>query len=235
MILPVGAAGDWLEALLPILFVLFWIVSQVINVVQRLRGAGGGDAARRGKGGVPGERVVRPAAPPRDAGADARKELERQIEAFRRGQAEAARTAGRQSPPGSPTPAAARPAAPRPSAAAQPPAAKEPGKKQVPARPRPTAQSSPALGGHEGDIARHVEGAFAHDLSHARAARPAAAAPVAGAMVASALEANAGDSAAGAALPRSTAAELVAMIRNPATVRQAIILAEVLGRPVDRW
>ena len=86
LVLPLGAAGDWLEALLPILFVLFWIVSQVINVVQRLRGAG--DQARQRQPGVPAERVVRPA-PARDMGNDARKDLERQIEAFRRGQAEA--------------------------------------------------------------------------------------------------------------------------------------------------
>lgn len=227
VILPLGAIGDLLEALLPILFVLFWVVSQVINVVQRVRGAG--DAARRGKGGAGGERVVRPVAPPRDAGTEARQDLERQIEAFRRGQAEAAKPAGRAAP----VPAATGPAPPRPASAPPARAAKPPRREQAPSRPRPAPPPSPALGGHDGDIARHVEGAFAHDLSHARAARPAAA--VAGAMPVSVPEAAGGVPAAGPAPPRSTAAELVAMIRNPATVRQAILLGEVLGRPVDRW
>jgi hypothetical protein len=29
--------------------------------------------------------------------------------------------------------------------------------------------------------------------------------------------------------------ELVQLLRNPATIRQAILLREVLDRPVDRW
>ena len=33
------AAGlDWLEGLLPVLFVLFWLVSQVVNVIRRMAG-----------------------------------------------------------------------------------------------------------------------------------------------------------------------------------------------------
>jgi hypothetical protein len=37
----VFAAGlDWLEALLPFLFVLFWIVSQIVNVVRNVAGRG---------------------------------------------------------------------------------------------------------------------------------------------------------------------------------------------------
>lgn len=228
MILPLAAAGDWLEALLPILFVLFWIVSQVVNVVQRVRGAGG-DAVRRGKGGAPVERVVRPAAPP-DAGAEARQDLERQIEAFRRGQAEAGRAAGRGIPAAAPTPSSPRTPAPRPPAAPQPAA-----RKQAQSRPRSAPPASGPLASHDGDIARHVEGAFAHDLSHSRPARPTGAAAVPGSLASSAAESGAGLRAANAAEPLSTAAELVAMIRNPATVRQAILLGEVLGRPVDRW
>lgn len=233
MILPLAAAGDWLEALLPILFVLFWIVSQVVNVVRRVRGAGG-DAARRGKGGVPVERVVRPAAPARDAGAEARQDLERQIEAFRRGQAEAARAAGRGIPAGAPTPSSPRTPSPRAPSAPQP-ASREPSRKQAQPRPRSVPPAPGPLAVHDGDIARHVEGAFAHDLSHSRPPKPAGAAAVAGSLASSDAESGAGAQGANAAGPRSTAAELVAMIRNPATVRQAILLGEVLGRPVDRW
>jgi hypothetical protein len=37
----VFAAGlDWLEGLLPFLFVLFWIVSQIVNVVRNMAGRG---------------------------------------------------------------------------------------------------------------------------------------------------------------------------------------------------
>ena len=41
VLLPLVAAADWLEALLPILFVIFWIVSQVMNVAKSLRGPRG--------------------------------------------------------------------------------------------------------------------------------------------------------------------------------------------------
>ena len=38
---PLLAAGfDWLEALLPLLFVFIWIVSQVLNVFRRVAAAG---------------------------------------------------------------------------------------------------------------------------------------------------------------------------------------------------
>jgi hypothetical protein len=33
----------------------------------------------------------------------------------------------------------------------------------------------------------------------------------------------------------TAAHELVAMFRNPATIRQVILLREVLDRPIDRW
>ena len=43
---PLFAAGfDWIEGLLPLLFVIFWIVSQVVNVVRRVAGGGGPPAA----------------------------------------------------------------------------------------------------------------------------------------------------------------------------------------------
>ena len=36
---PLFAAGiDWLEALLPILFVGFWIVSQIVAVIRKISG-----------------------------------------------------------------------------------------------------------------------------------------------------------------------------------------------------
>jgi hypothetical protein len=91
-------------------------------------------------------------------------------------------------------------------------------------KPAPTvkpAEQKPAVAT---DVASHVREAFAHDLKHDRsplatpaALRPAAAAPP-------------------PAKSRATvAAELAQALRNPASIRQAILLREVLERPVDRW
>lgn len=228
---PLAAAGDWLEALLPILFVIFWIVSQVMNVVKSMRGEKGGAP-------VPPARPApaRPApGPPAAAGRPlpdaSRAELDRQIEAFRRAQAEAAGQRDR---------AANRPAAPprrdepRPQPAPRPRSGASgtpPARPATPARPRPQAAeraappaAPPPLAGHGGEIARHVEGAFAHDLAHSApnvhpdldAGRPR-------------LPATASQG------PRSTAEALIAMMRDPDTVRQAILLREILDRPVERW
>jgi hypothetical protein len=91
------------------------------------------------------------------------------------------------------------------------------------ARPAQAEPPRPAAG----DVARHVEEAFSHDLAHSTAGIH----PTMGTHPASsAATVTTGDAAA-----RSTAAALVAMMRSPATVRQAILLREVLDRPVHRW
>ena len=74
------------------------------------------------------------------------------------------------------------------------------------------------------DVARHVEDAFAHELGHLH----------------SGLEKAADEPAkAAAAKPPErgglSARELVVAARDPATIRQAILLREILERPVDRW
>jgi hypothetical protein len=71
----IAAGFDWLEGLLPLLFVLYWIGSQLVGL---FRAAGGG---RKPVAQVPAPRP--PAGPPDDA-AEARGELERQIEEFLR-------------------------------------------------------------------------------------------------------------------------------------------------------
>ena len=76
---PILAAGiDWLEALLPLAFVAFWIISQIVNVIRSLSGAGRQPQPQPARG------PRRPPAAPRPA-ADPRAELERQIEEFLRG------------------------------------------------------------------------------------------------------------------------------------------------------
>lgn len=201
VVLPLAAGLDWLEALLPVLFALFWIGGQIINAVQQ---------ARRGRQPPPGRpvRPVRPAADPaRDA--EVRAELDRQIEEF----------LGRSKPP---TP---RPPARQPHSANQQRAGRKPRSAtgQSPP-PLPTPPVAPPSAGRRplagADVARHVHDAFAHDLEHLASSLPSGAA------------AGTEPQRPAAAVP---AAELVAALRNPVTLRQVILLREVLERPVDRW
>ena len=238
MVLPL-AANDWLEGLVPFLFFVIWIVSQVVAGVRRIGGGGkvaGGDPnAGRPVGPAPGQvREVRPPVvpvgePDRRAAQD---DLQRQIEAFRRGQA----AGGIPDPPRrTPSnPPALPKAPPRREPVAGKPAAARGQEGGVRRSPAPTANRSaaaparqgtppannppPILGGHGGEIGRHVDGAFAHDLAHA-GIRP-------------------GSSDQSAVAPQTVptvAHELVAMFRDPKTIRQVILLREVLDRPIDRW
>ena len=225
-----------LEGLLPFLFVAFWIVSQVFAAIKR---AGQGAAPPPGRPRpVPG-----PARPPQNVD-EARREMARQIEDFLRqasGQerpadrppqaparpqrqppaAPAGRpAAGRQRPPQrSATPAERTPAG-RPPAAAAPPKPAAGGRKlepQIGAAPITTLKPSLAdrdAGGREREtVERHVREAFSRDLPH--------------------LAADAADTPRPAAA--TSAESLVRKLRDPATIRDLVILREILDRPVDRW
>ena len=197
----VAAGLDWLEGLLPLLFVAVWVISQVVGLIRRIAGADGPPkrepAPRPPRVGPP---AVRPPVAPAGRG-DARVELERQIEDFL-----ALRRDGR------PTP--------RPAAAGRPPATATASKPR-PAAERKAAKAAPR-GAAQTSVARHVQDAFAHELGHLPASlpgheRPPAAAP------------------GGAAVGGGPAIDIVALLRDPVTVRQMVILKEVLERPVDRW
>lgn len=234
-ILPL-AANDWLEGLVPFLFFVIWIISQVMGVVRRLGGGekvqGGGAPGGARPAGIPGGKIreVPPPVPPAGERGPraAQEDLQRQIEAFRRAQAEGGvRDPGRRPAPKPP----ALPPAPRPRDTTVPRgqegAVRRPSEPSVvrPAAPPPRPMAPvppPILGGHAGEIGRHVEGAFAHDLAQN-------------------LKAAIGPSAGGEpspvavpSLPRA-AEDLVAMFRDPATIRQVVLLREVLDRPIDRW
>lgn len=184
----IAAGLDWLEGLLPLLFVGFWILSQIMAVIRRVRG---GDVVveRRPQRPVPEVKVARPEQPATD-----RAELERQVDEFLR-----ARTGARPKPP----------------------AVVEPRKQQRPRDQKP----------RETDVARHVQEAFGHEIAHLettlsrakhdkhdkhakQAEREQPAYPPAAVV---------------------TAADLAAMLRNPQTIRQVMLLREVLERPTERW
>lgn len=215
---PLLAAGiDWLEGLLPFLFILFWIVSQVVNLVRRVGGNGGRPAAapiRPPRPPVPGE-------PP----ADIRVELERQIEEFLRQTRggpqppQAPRPAEpRKSPPPQPRPAASRTDRPRPSSAA-------PARRAPPALPSKKPQAAERiadrhltpLGTAGDDIAEHVHDVFDQGLGQRDATLGPAQAP---------------SKATRAAAP---ADELASALRDPAALRRLILMREILDRPVERW
>jgi hypothetical protein len=145
----VAAGLDWLEGLLPFLFVLIWIVSQVMNL---FRGAAN-------KPPVPPAANPRRPVPPQ--GGEPGEQLDAEIDEFLR------RSLGR--PPRQPSPAVkpAQPPRPRPRRPAAPPAEVV----------RPAAVIGQRTSESGGDIAGHVAGAFAHDLAHQSPDRVAAATP----------------------------------------------------------
>jgi hypothetical protein len=189
------AAGlDWLEGLLPFLFVLFWIVSQVFNAFK---------AVGRGRQQPPAARPPRPA-PPAPQADEIRGQLERQIGEFLRQQE------GRRGPPAArPTPPVQQRPPRRPKEGRPPPSA-------PPAKPKVAERATVAAAAS--DVARHVHDAFDHELEHLSTSI-AAGAPV-----------NEPPR-----RPAAPAAELVTMLRNPTTLRQLILLREVLDRPTERW
>ena len=216
------AAGiDWLEAILPILFVGFWILSQIFAVFRRV----GGGPAQPPVVRVPDapRRDDLPRAPQPAGDVDPRAELEKQIADFLKQvtgeKAGAERPLPRPQPKPQPTPtlSSPKPLAPRPKAE-QPPRSKP----AAPAAQAPRSVGTLAVG--PSDVARHVQDAFAHELGHLHSGlEQATSEPAKGA---------AARAAAGSGLsPR----DLVAAARDPATIRQAILLREILERPVDRW
>jgi len=146
----VAAGLDWLEGLLPFLFVLIWIVSQVMNL---FRGAANKPAA------PPAANPRRPVPPPvpRPA-AEPGQPLDVEIEEFLR------RSLGRPPQPAG-KPAAVKP--PRPRRPVTPPGEAV----------RPAAAAGQRAGNSGSDIAAHVAGAFAHDLAHESPDRIAPATP----------------------------------------------------------
>jgi hypothetical protein len=199
----VAAGFDWLEGLLPLVFVLVWVVSQVVSVFRKA-----GQAARPGRPEADLPQPVRPRpARPQPAGENPAGDpagLDREIEEFLR------RTLGGERQP-QPVPRPDRvPAKPRQrSAIKRPRLVTSGGPPPLPAPP----PVRPARAG-DGDISRHVEAAFAHDLAHESPSTTGAAVVV---------------------RPPAAAADLVAALRSPEGLRNLILMREILERPTHRW
>lgn len=192
MVAVVIAAGlDWLEGLLPLLFVGFWIVSQIMALFRR----GRGNVVIEGRPAQkPPVVVLRPARPEVD-----RSDLERQVEEFLRSRGAAA----------------ARPAVAPPPAERRRPApetrVEKPREESRPPSLRPTEP-------RETGVAKHVHDVFGHELAHLETT-----------LSHGGLEQPVKQTASVAA------AEIAALVRDPRTIRQMILLREVLERPTDRW
>jgi hypothetical protein len=205
---PLFAAGiDWLEGLLPLVFVVFWLVSQVVNLVRRVAGDGG-----RPQG--------RPVAPPRrpapvEQPDDIRTALERQIEEF-------LRQSDQRPQPRRPDPAARvveRPEKKKPQRPAPRVADRTPPKAvAAPAKKVSERQLRP-LGDAGDDVEEHVRDAFAHDLVH----RESSLAPPRAAREGERARAVGGG------------IDLAAALRDPASLRNLVIVREILERPLTRW
>jgi hypothetical protein len=220
---PLVAAGlDWLEGILPLLFVLFWIISQIRGIF------------RTAQPPRPREKVVvRP--PARPVANDPREDIQRQIEQFLRENANrgSARPSEARRPVENPAelrqrrPQRPPRRPPLPVPPPQPVAGTAPG--GGPTRPAVEGRHLGALESRTSDIARHVQDAFAQDIGHlapglTRSARPAdATPPIAAPPIAA------------PPIAAPTAAELAALLRNPASIRQLILAREILERPEHRW
>jgi predicted nucleic acid-binding Zn-ribbon protein len=253
---PLLAAGfDWLEGLLPLLFVFIWIISQVLNFFRRVAAAGQQDeddddeedegllelfgSQRNGARRCPGcgHQFVASAAaiaPCPECGRltldempddldlvddlpvqSDRETIEAEIDAFLR--------RPRRSPP------------PLPQAAGLEP---RPLRQPADSLAEPVAAMLAAAGSTEranDEISRHIHDVFDKGLGRlpdGTVENPwADLEPVKQGRRPSRLDPIEVD----AAAIRATTGNLAALLKNPATIRQAFLLREVLDRPTDRW
>ena len=195
---PMLAAGlDWLEGLLPLLFVFIWIVSQVAAVVKKL--------GEKKPAAAPVRPPVRPAGgpplakPPRrgePAGGGLDVALREQIEQFLRDRPPESIRIERADPPAVPP--------------QQPPRRQPPQRR--PQKPTPAVAKGRQRAVGESSVAEmpHLVSSLKPAVSdEPRRLPPAASVAVAG--------------------------TIAGLLADPRSLRQAIVLREVLDRPVERW
>lgn len=208
----IAAGFDWGEVVGGSAALIIWVLYQVINVI---RAAGQRQPEPPAAPPRPQQRRPPAPAPGGRRGGEPQADLERQIEEFLRG------TKGRDRgpPPRRGSAAADTSPAPRPARS----------RVEPPSLPRREQQPSGSRGDREargvgvreatgGDVARHVADAFAHQLDHLPAG-------LTGAEVGQERRSES----------PTVAAELAMALRSPQTLRQLILLREVLDRPTERW
>ena len=195
---PLMAAGlDWLEAVLPAVFVIIWIVSQIAGVLGKFRQKGKPPPQPQVQPARPvaagGRRVAPRPQPPRPAGVGLDAQLREQIEQFLK-----------ERPPESieleqvtrsPLPV---PPEPRPKP-----------KQRPPQPPRPAVRP------------REVRTSSLVEMPHLTSSLQPQAAEAASPLPSAASVAVAGT--------------IAGLLADPRSLRQAIVLREVLDRPVERW
>ncbi len=203
------AAGlDWLEGLLPVLFVIFWIVSQIWSVVRRAGGPPREQAPRPAQPARPRRKPVEPAVPN-----DGRGRLEQEIEAFLREADRPRVPETRQTEPPKRRDRPVRQPTAKPTARRGERPAPPPPQPQQPIATADTGGERPASAAFGSDVARHVSEAFATDLRHQIGA-PAATET---------------------APAKPEALDIAKLLRDPESLRHLVIVREVLDRPVERW
>lgn len=220
---PLLAAGfDWLEAILPFAFVLIWIISQAAAVLRKAGGVEKRAAPRRPREPVvPQLDIARDAIAPDNVaplGVDGQQELRQQIDAFLGRLIEQQQI---ERPEGTPTGGSRRR---RPSEADQ--RARPRKRREGSRRAAPVPQGLSRRPAATTDVAEHVREVFSHEMAHLRrglAENEGSVPPVPA-------DAQAWTEAAGAPAPL-----LLRLLRSPATIRDAIVMREVLDRPIDRW
>lgn len=215
--LPLAAGLDWLEALLPILFVGFWVLSQIVAIGRKIIGPPA-ETGRANRPATPQPPVIRRRSPPADAASRPRPAGEIESLGERPGdlQKEIREFLERASSPPAAKPVV-RPPRPVAPAAAQ-------------------TKKSPSIS----SIAEQVQADFAKELRHLSS--PLTSEPLSGdpsftgSPSSTGSPSLAGSRATTAADGRAKVTrDIGAMLRSPATLRQLVVLREILDRPVDRW
>jgi len=223
---------DWLEAILPILFVGFWIISQIVGVMRRVAGGGAAEPPVV-QPELQRELARRRLATPRLPGNTLQRRLEVAPDDQRAGQTELAREIEEFLRPHLPKP---KPQVARASPTQQTQRTPVHGKQaqRLSQPPLPIDRKEPSrasrgtverpmgsLDARQTEVARHVQDAFSHELKHLA--------------LGLGKEEPSSENASPQPAAVTPAVELAHLLRNPVTIRQVILLREVLERPVSRW
>jgi hypothetical protein len=220
-LLAILVAQQGLDVVKLVLVVIVLVIVLLGRLVSKFQGDPR-EAARRGRGMPPPGRPSR-----RDPLADEISEFLQQTAQRQGGQRPSGQPAGPSAPAGgrNPPPARGNPPSPPPAQPAQV-SLEEHVRRYLDtaAIAQETAELGKEVVQADEKMEKHVREAFSHRLGQL----PTTSGEGAGAS-------GTGEPAPPPPLPKTTARGLAALLRNPATVRQAILISEILNRPEHRW